>query len=42
MPNYLELPVGESAPELVNAVIEIPLDGINKYEYDKTAARLSP
>ena len=29
MPNYLELPVGESAPELVNAVIEIPLDGIN-------------
>src|ERR1700728_5298847 len=35
MPNYLELPVGESAPELVNAVIEIPLDGINKYEYDK-------
>ena len=36
MPNYLELPVGESAPELVNAVIEIPLDGINKYEYDKS------
>ena len=36
MPNYLELPVGESAPELVNVVIEIPLDGINKYEYDKT------
>jgi len=36
MPNYLELPVGENSPELVNAVIEIPLDGINKYEYDKT------
>ncbi|MGA8937629.1 MAG: inorganic diphosphatase [Acidobacteriaceae bacterium] len=35
MPNYLELPVGDNAPELVNAVIEIPLDGINKYEYDK-------
>ena len=35
MPNYLELPVGAKAPELVNAVIEIPLDGINKYEYDK-------
>jgi inorganic pyrophosphatase len=35
MPNYLELPVGDKAPELVNAVIEIPLDGINKYEYDK-------
>jgi inorganic pyrophosphatase len=27
--------VGPKAPELVNAVIEIPLDGINKYEYDK-------
>jgi inorganic pyrophosphatase len=36
MPNYLELPVGKNAPDLVNAVIEIPLEGINKYEYDKT------
>ncbi len=36
MPNYLELPVGAKAPELVNAVIEIPLEGISKYEYDKT------
>ena len=35
MPNYLELPVGKKAPELVNAVIEIPLEGISKYEYDK-------
>jgi inorganic pyrophosphatase len=35
MPNYLELPVGPDAPNLVNAVIEIPLEGINKYEYDK-------
>jgi inorganic pyrophosphatase len=35
MPNYLELPVGKKSPELVNAVIEIPLEGINKYEYDK-------
>ena len=35
MPNYLELPVGSKSPELVNAVIEIPLEGINKYEYDK-------
>jgi len=35
MPNYLELPVGAKSPELVNAVIEIPLEGINKYEYDK-------
>jgi inorganic pyrophosphatase len=35
MPNYLELPVGPDAPQLVNAVIEIPLEGISKYEYDK-------
>jgi inorganic pyrophosphatase len=35
MPNYLELPVGPHAPDLVNAVIEIPLEGISKYEYDK-------
>ncbi len=36
MPNYLELPVGPKAPELVNAVIEIPRDCGTKYEYDKT------
>jgi inorganic pyrophosphatase len=36
MPNYLELPVGEDSPEVVNAIIEIPLEGINKYEYDKS------
>ena len=35
MPNYLELPVGPDTPEVINAVIEIPLEGINKYEYDK-------
>jgi inorganic pyrophosphatase len=35
MPNYLELPVGKNPPELVNCVVEIPLDGITKYEYDK-------
>ncbi|HVG27272.1 MAG TPA: inorganic diphosphatase [Acidobacteriaceae bacterium] len=35
MPNYLELPVGAKSPELVNVVIEIPLEGISKYEYDK-------
>lgn len=36
MTNYLDLPMGESAPELVTAVIEIPQDSVNKYEYDKT------
>ena len=35
MPNYLELPIGSKAPDLVNCVVEIPLDGITKYEYDK-------
>lgn len=35
MIDYLTLPVGEAIPEVVNAVIEIPLEGINKYEYDK-------
>jgi inorganic pyrophosphatase len=35
MTNYLELPTGEKTPEVVNVVIEIPGEGINKYEYDK-------
>ena len=35
MTNYLTLPVGAKAPEVVNCVIEIPLEGITKYEYDK-------
>src|SRR6201747_1448056 len=35
MPNYLELPVGPNSPEVINAVIEIPYEGSNKYEYDK-------
>lgn len=33
--NYLSLPIGAKSPELVNAVIEIPAGGVNKYEYDK-------
>jgi inorganic pyrophosphatase len=35
MPNYLELPTGTNSPEVINAVIEIPYEGSNKYEYDK-------
>src|SRR5579875_4155378 len=35
MIDYLGLPIGENPPEVVNAVIEIPNEGINKYEYDK-------
>lgn len=36
MTNYLELPMGDDAPNLVTAVVEIPQDSVNKYEYDKT------
>jgi inorganic pyrophosphatase len=35
MINYLTLPTGKSAPNEVNAVIEIPRGQTNKYEYDK-------
>lgn len=33
--NYLELPIGAACPEIIEAVIEIPLQSTNKYEYDK-------
>ena len=35
MDSYLDLPMGEEAPEILTAVIEIPQDSINKYEYDR-------
>jgi inorganic pyrophosphatase len=35
MRDYLELPIGEQAPDVVTAVIEIRQGSINKYEYDK-------
>ena len=35
MTDYLTLPVGDGAPDEVNAVIEIPRGQTNKYEYDK-------
>lgn len=35
--NYLTLPVGDAAPEIVNAVVEVPCGCSNKYEYDKTS-----
>jgi inorganic pyrophosphatase len=35
MTNYLALPIGDGAPEEVNAVIEISRGETNKYEYDK-------
>src|SRR5205085_11545390 len=33
--NYLEIPTGSNSPEIVNAIVEIPLQSSNKYEYDK-------
>src|SRR5579883_3277501 len=35
MTDYLRLPIGEQVPEVLNAIIEIPLGETNKYEYDK-------
>lgn len=35
MTDYTRLPIGDKSPNLVNAVIEIPKDSVNKYEYDK-------
>ncbi len=35
MLDYLHLPIGKNAPSIVTAVIEIPKDCSNKYEYDK-------
>ena len=33
--DYTRLPIGDKAPDRVNAIIEIPRDSVNKYEYDK-------
>ena len=35
MVNYLELPISDRCPEVFRAVIEIPLEGTQKFEYDK-------
>lgn len=35
MIDYMQLPIGSNAPQTVNAVVEIPADSVNKYEYDK-------
>ena len=31
---YIEVPIGEKAPEAFNVVVEIPKGSANKYEYD--------
>ena len=35
MPDYYRLPLGDSVPHELNAVIEIPKGSRNKYEYDQ-------
>lgn len=35
MTDYTNLPIGSSAPDRVNAVVEIPQGSVHKYEYDK-------
>jgi inorganic pyrophosphatase len=32
--DYKNLPIGENAPAVVNAIVEIPKGSTNKYEYD--------
>mgnify|MGYP001001702225 CR=1 FL=1 len=39
MSNLYHLPSGDKAPEMVNAVIEVPVGSSNKYEYDPELAR---
>ena len=34
-PNLETLPMGEDAPRVVNAVVEVPVGSRNKYEYDE-------
>jgi inorganic pyrophosphatase len=34
--NYLNLPIGDNAPDEINVIIEIPEKSRNKYEYDKS------
>ncbi len=35
MVDYRSLPIDESAPIIINAVVEIPAGSSNKYEYDR-------
>ncbi len=33
--DYLNLPIGEHSPDVVNVIVEVPFGASNKYEYDK-------
>jgi inorganic pyrophosphatase len=34
MPNLFAIPAGDQAPDIVSAIIEVPKNSSNKYEYD--------
>jgi inorganic pyrophosphatase len=34
MVDYKSLPIGDQAPSVINAVVEVPKDSKHKYEYD--------
>lgn len=40
MPNLERLPLGDDAPDVVNAVIEVPFGSRGKYEYDEELGAL--
>ena len=42
MLDYKNLPIGENAPALINAVVEIPKGSTNGSEYDPEPRRVSP
>lgn len=37
--NYLTLPIGPGSPKLANAVIEVPLGEVNKYEHEELGGK---
>ena len=39
--SLLNVKIGDKAPEIFNAVVEIPKDSQNKYEVDKKTGMLS-
>ena len=40
--SLLNIKIGDKAPEIFNAIVEIPKDSQNKYEIDKKTGMVSP
>jgi inorganic pyrophosphatase len=36
MTSLLDFPIGDKVPEIVTVIVEIPLESVSKYEYDRT------